>query len=213
MPLALLIPIHACWLVLALALSPARLAAQPVFGGDMPLRPGDGVRLRVFDEALEGQFTLDERSVLVIPKAGEVSLAAVPADSVRPYLVRELRRYLQSEMIEVIPFRRVAITGAVASPGLYEVPAGLSVGDAIILAGGYGAFAREGQVELRPAGRDRQTLLVTNDFRVWVLPLQAGDQLYVPRRGWVRRNGLQTLQVTLNLAMMVSFIAFRFGGR
>jgi protein involved in polysaccharide export with SLBB domain len=194
-----------------LLLAAVPLAAQTAGGGGT-LRSGDGIRLRVLgmtgDAALSGEFTVDERLVVVLPKLGEWSVDGVPADSIRPRVLRALSEYLVTPSIEVTPYRRIAITGEVVRPGLYPIDAGMSVGEAIILASGAKPSAREGVVEVRRLGA-RSGVEVPLEARVWAVELGAGDQLVVPTRSWVRRNGMAVVTTTLSIATSLSFILWR----
>jgi protein involved in polysaccharide export with SLBB domain len=171
------------------------------------LQPGDGIRLRVIgaDEVLSGEFTVDERLIVVLPKLGEWSVAGVPADSIRPRLLRALGEFLVTPSIEVTPYRRVAITGEVLKPGLYPVDAGMSVGDAVILASGTKPEAKEGVVERRRLGA-RKGSDVPLEVRVWDLGLLQTEQLVVPRRSWFSRNGFRTLTTIVSLTGSVAWV-------
>jgi len=118
-----------------------------------PLQPGDGIRLRIFQEPdLSGDFVIDDRSVVALPKLGEVRVAGISGDSLRAVVRAAYRRFLTTDAVEVTPYRRVAVTGAVLKPGLYPVDPSMSVGDAIILAGGVSPQGRANRVEVRQAG-------------------------------------------------------------
>ncbi len=191
-------------MTVVLALSAGPLAAQQVAN---TLKAGDGIRLRVIggDPALSGEFIVDERLVVVLPKLGEWLVAGVPADSIRPRLQRALAAYLVTPSVEITPFRRIAITGEVMKPGLYTVDAGMSVGDALILAEGAKPEAKEGVVERRTFGASKGEA-VPLEMRVWDLGLLGSEQLYVPQRSWFTRNGFRLLTTTVSLAGSIAWV-------
>lgn len=157
------------------------------------MAPGDGVRMRVFREPeFTGEFLVDDRGMLVLPKIGELRVGGTPADSIRGVILAELRKILTSTAIEVIPFRRIAITGSVLRPGLYPVDASLTVADALILAGGAAPDAKPRRVEIRLAGAGSGTP-ISMEVKVWETAAGGTMQLHVPRRAWLRRNGAQFL--------------------
>ncbi len=163
------------------------------------LRPGDGLRVRIFREPeLSGEFVVDERGIVVLPKIGEWSANGIPADSVRPSLLAMYRKYLMTDAIEITPFRRVAVTGAVLKPGLYPIDPSMSVGDAIILAGGVSPQGKRNVVELRLSGAELGTTL-SSEQRLWESGAGGIRQLYVPQRSWFARNLLTTVSVGYRL--------------
>jgi polysaccharide export outer membrane protein len=177
------------------------------------LQPGDGIRLRVFgaaDPSLTGEFVVDERLIVVLPKIGEWSVAGIPADSIRPRVVRALSDFVLLPGIEATPYRRIAITGEVAKPGLYPIDASLSIGEAIILAGGLRPDARENVVELRRMGQRRGTR-TPMEARVWEVSIAPGEQLVVPRLPWIRREGIRSLTTTISVIGSITILVARLG--
>jgi|CXWL01.1.fsa_nt_gi polysaccharide export outer membrane protein len=152
------------------------------------LRPGDVLRLRIFREPeLSGDFPVNERGVVTLPRLGDLRIGEWPADSIRPRLTRGFAEFLREPVVEIALLRRVAIYGAVLKPGLYPVDATMTVQDALALAGGSAPDGRRDRVELL---RGDQRLLT--DLRLGTslgqVKLQSGDQLFVPQRSWLSRN-------------------------
>ncbi len=184
------------------ALTTAQLGQRSHPNAVATLGPGDGLRLRIFREPdLNGEYVVDERGVVVLPKIGEWTVAGIPADSVRGAIRAALKRFLATESIEITPFRRVAVTGAVLKPGLYPVDPSMSVADALILAGGVAPTGRERVVELRIAGASVGSKL-SAETRVWDSGAGGPRQLHVPQKPWVQRNG--TLLVSLALSTITA---------
>ncbi len=170
------------------------------------LGPGDGLRLRIYREPdLSGEYVVDERGVVVIPKIGEWRVTGIPADSVRGAVRAALRQFLATESIEITPFRRVAITGAVLKPGLYPVDPSMSVADALILAGGVAPIGKERVVELRVAGA-RVGKEISAETRVWDTGAGGTRQLHVPLKAWPRRNGTLLATMTISAITAIGWI-------
>jgi len=184
-------------LVAVLALPVCHVAAQ----GSAPLRPGDGVRITIFeDSAFAGEFLVDDRGMLVLPRIGDWPATGMPADSVRPRLMAALRASLLSPGISVVPFRRVPMVGAVLRPGFYPVDPAMTVSEVLILAGGPREDARP---IVQRRATDGRVSTVSADATVWALALGATEQLVVPREGWLRRNWLTMTSLTMQVVILV----------
>jgi protein involved in polysaccharide export with SLBB domain len=170
------------------------------------LGPGDGLRLRIYREPdLSGEYVVDERGVVVLPKIGEWRVTGIPADSVRGAIRAALRQFLATESIEITPFRRVAVTGAVLKPGLYPVEPSMSVADALILAGGVAPIGKESVVLLRVAGA-RSGTEVLAETRVWDTGAGGTRQLHVPQKPWAQRNGTLLASLTISAITAIGWI-------
>ncbi len=176
-----------------------RPSASPTVAAMSALRPGDGLRVRIFREPeLSGEFLVDERGVIVLPKLGEWNSGGVPADSVRGQLLAAYRKYLTTDAIEITPFRRVAVTGSVLKPGLYPIDPSMSIGDAIILAGGVSPVGKRDIVELRLAGAQTGAP-VASEQRLWDSGAGGVRQIFVPQLGWFSRNRANFVPVALSV--------------
>jgi hypothetical protein len=170
------------------------------------LGPGDGLRLRIYREPdLSGEYVVDERGVVVLPKIGEWRVTGIPADSVRGAIRAALRQFLATESIEITPFRRVAVTGAVVKPGLYPVDPAMSVADALILAGGVAPSGKARMVELRTAGAPVGTEIPA-ETRVWDTGAGGTRQLFVPQKPWAQRNGTLLASLTISSITAIGWI-------
>jgi polysaccharide export outer membrane protein len=170
------------------------------------LGPGDGLRLRIYREPdLSGEYVVDERGIVVLPKIGEWRVTGIPADSVRGTIRAALRQFLATESIEITPFRRVAVTGAVLKPGLYPVDPSMSVADALILAGGVAPIGKERVVELRVAGAQTGTE-ISAETRAWDTGAGGTRQLHVPQKPWAQRNGTLLASLTISAVTAIGWI-------
>jgi protein involved in polysaccharide export with SLBB domain len=172
------------------------------------LRPGDVVRLKIWREPdLSGDFTVDERGVVVFPKLGPHSVAGKSAAALKEQLISEYQVYLRNPSIDVMVLRRVNILGSVGTPGLYPVDPTTTVADALALAGGVSAEGDPNKVQLIRNGQ-RLTTKLEGGARLAESQIQSGDQIFVPERSWLSRNSrvmgsVITASVTLAIALFI----------
>jgi protein involved in polysaccharide export with SLBB domain len=153
------------------------------------LEPGDLVRLKIWREPdLSGDFSVDDRGTAVFPKIGPVHVSEMSTDSLRKMLLATYSTYLRDPAIEITMLRRVNVLGAVTRPGLYPVDPTMSVTDVLALAGGATPNGNQKKLELI---RNGQRVPVDFSMRTPVgeTPIRSGDQLYLPERSWLSRNG------------------------
>ena len=168
--------------------SPPETAAATAAHAPDVLRPGDVVRLRIWREPeLSGDFTVDAAGVVTLPKVGPVQATDQPVDSLQAKLLKAYKVYLTQPSIEVIPLRRIQVTGAVRNPGLYTVDPTMRIADVIALAGGAAPNGRRDRVVLVRGATTIHSRL-SPDARFTQVPLRSGDQLFVPERSWISRN-------------------------
>lgn len=172
------------------------------------VQPGDVVKLWIWrEEELSGEFLVPETGMVVFPKIGPQQVTAMPMAELRDTLLVEFRKYLRNPSIEISFLRRVNILGAVRKPGVYPLDPTMTVAMAIAMAEGSTPEGRGDRVELL---RDGQRLVanINQRTRIAELPIQSGDQLYVPERSWVSRNTALVATVVSGVFGLVSvFIA------
>ena len=150
--------------------------------------PGDVLKLRIWREPdMSGEFQVASNGTVVLPRLGQINVASMPADSLQAILTDRYKAYLNNPSIEISLLRRVTITGAVKTPGVYPLDPTMTIADALALAGGASSEGKRDQVEIRRAGRSIVADL-RNDTRLADSPVQSGDQLYVPAKPWLARN-------------------------
>jgi polysaccharide export outer membrane protein len=174
-----------------------------------PLRAGDIIRLKIWREPdLSGDFVVTETGDAVLPKIGAMAVTRVSSDSVIRFLRASYETYLRNPTIDVTVLRRVTISGAVRTPGLYPVDQTMSIADALALAGGPTPDGRRDRVYLDRGGK-RLKIDLTSQSRANHVPLTSGDQLTVPLRSWVARNTAIVVSGTLGLAGLVVALVTR----
>lgn len=104
------------------------------------LGPGDKVRINVFgDEALSGEHQVSANGEIAMPLIGNVVATNVTPDQLREKIESRLAEYMRDPKVSVntITYRPVYVVGEVKSPGRYEYEDGMTVINAIAVAGGY----------------------------------------------------------------------------
>ncbi len=143
---------------------------------------GDNLRITVFgQEDLSGEFLVDGSGFLSMPLIGEVKAGGLTVREVEQAIVKKLKPdYLKnpSVSIGVLNYRPFYIIGEVKKPGSYPYVSGMTVVNAIALAGGYTYRARENKVLItRARSAERKKQRANHDTAV--LP---GDVIEVPER-------------------------------
>lgn len=176
--------IHPVLLLLAMLLGPAIGRAQAAVEVDDVYRLGTGDKLRVtvFDEEdLSGEFEVGATGVISLPLIGAVraqgrTLAELQ-DAVETML---MDGYLRNPRvsIDVLNYRPFYILGEVKQPGSYPYVAGMTVLNAVALAGGYTYRARKERILIERGGADDVEAIEVGE-RAVVLP---GDVITVDER-------------------------------
>jgi polysaccharide export outer membrane protein len=166
---------------------PPAAALSPGSEGDR-IQPGDVIRVTFLREAdLSGEFPVNQFGTVVLPVVGEYDVTADTNRSFRDRVLTDLRKVRYAPDVELIVLRRVRVLGEVNEPGVYPLDPTLSIADAIAMAKGRTAFADEGRVLLRRGGEVIETD-VRLDVRISDSAIRSGDEIFVPREGWMQRN-------------------------
>lgn len=165
--------------------APGGPSGGPGGGGDAKsfyrLGAGDKLRIVVFGEDdLSGEFEVDSGGSLSLPLIGEIVAAAkTPRDLERDVARTLSDGYLVNPRvsIEVLNYRPFFILGEVKEPGKYPYVNGMTVLNAVAVAGGYTYRARKDQIVIvRGGDSGRETMAQEGSS---VLP---GDIIRVPER-------------------------------
>jgi protein involved in polysaccharide export with SLBB domain len=183
--------------------------ASSATAGDLDrLRPGDVVRLRIWREPdLSGDFPVNETGMVVLPRLGPLSVVAESSGSLRARLVDAYAEFLNHRSIDVTLLRRIQVLGAVRQPGVYPVDPTMTISDVLAVAGGATTDGDPNKLELIRDGQQipgrisRQSLISESHVR-------SGDQIFVPERGWVRRNSgfLAAAIITASMGVAATII-------
>ena len=162
----------------------AQVARQRLSEGDLQI--GDGVLLAVEGEALlSDTFVVNSARELTLPMVGQVPVRGVLYVEIEPYLTTALSRQLRSPVVRARGFVRLSVTGSVARPGVYLVPADALLTDAVMAAGGLTADSRMSDLTAQRggvtviAGPQMKTALAEGRTLAQV-NLRSGDELMLP---------------------------------
>jgi protein involved in polysaccharide export with SLBB domain len=193
----LLIVILACLVGVAAACSKRGVQATevpPPATDDTTLGPGDVFTVRVYgEEELSGSHQVAPDGTIDFPLVGSVDVNGLEppevADRVRDLLKerRLLRDPHVSVYVERYVSKRVSVVGAVANPGTFVLEPGMTVVEAISMAGGFSSLAdRDGTVVTRRVGsetvRYRVPVAKVAKGQAKDIEVAAGDIIFVPER-------------------------------
>lgn len=104
------------------------------------LGTGDRLRVIVYGEPdMSGEFEIDANGAISMPLIGVMTAASQTIRGLEGYITKRLGEYLRDPHVslQVTLYRPFFILGEVKSPGTYPFIPGMTVKNAIALAGGY----------------------------------------------------------------------------
>jgi protein involved in polysaccharide export with SLBB domain len=135
------------------AAAPAPAAS---FDDGYKLGSGDKLRVMVFGESdLGGEYVLDGTGFISLPLIGQIHAAGDTIHQFESEITTKLKDgYLKDPRVsvEVINYRPFYIIGEINKPGEFPYVYGMSILNAVALAGGYTFRANEKQVYVRRGG-------------------------------------------------------------
>ncbi len=173
------------------------VAEEPeVDGEDTTLGPGDVFEVRVYgEEDLSGRHRVSQDGSIDFPLVGRVTVEGREPTEIVDALTAGLREggYLRNPQVSVMVVeynsKKITVMGAVAHTGQYPLTAGLTLVQAISLAGGFNALANPGatMVTRRVEGELRRFRIdadAASRGRSRDFVLRAGDIVFVPERAF-----------------------------
>jgi polysaccharide export outer membrane protein len=123
------------------------------------LGPGDQVQVTVFrHEDLSGPFALDGEGYLALPLVGEILAGGLNARQLENEIEIRLKGggYLVNPQvgIQVLNYRPFYIIGEVRNPGSFQYVSGMTVINAVALAGGFTYRADQDDIVISRGGSD-----------------------------------------------------------
>lgn len=174
--------------VMAMATVLLGCAGSGVQAADEPLveayrlQAGDEVRVTVFGhEDLSGEFEIDASGNITLPLVQDIPAGGLGLKALERAIINALQPdYLKNPRVtvEMLTFRPFYIIGEVRQPGSYPYVNGMTVINAVAVAGGYTYRARKNRIQiLRGAEPDQQKISAGSDT-----PILPGDVIEVPER-------------------------------
>ena len=153
------------------------LATQPY-----RLDSGDRLRVTVFEQTgLTNTYLVDQAGYIAFPLVGQVPARGKTVPQLEKAIADKLRQgYLRDPdvTIEVDRYRPIFILGEVGRPGQYTYVPGMTVQNAIAIAGGFSSRANHADVDLT---RKINAEVITGRIGI-TQPVLAGDTIYVRER-------------------------------
>jgi polysaccharide export outer membrane protein len=158
-------------------------AALPLLSG-YRLAPGDKLKVNVFNEPdLSGEYQVSDDGRIAFPLIGELRAGGSSAEEVRQHLIDALRNgFVRNPRVtvEIANYRPINVVGEVRNAGQFTYRPGISIKDAIAMAGGYTYRANTGAVYVtRSAGGEQISIDLKSKDGATVMP---GDNIRVPER-------------------------------
>jgi protein involved in polysaccharide export with SLBB domain len=175
---------------------------------DGDFQVGDAIVLNVVGVTqFSDTFPVRAGRVLQLPEVPPIPLTGVLRAELQPHLQRQVSRYVINPTVEAYSLVRVAVAGAVARPGFYEVRPDAPVSEAVMYAGGLAPDGDATKMTVRRAGR---VLIPESQLRSSVamgatlddLNVRPGDELRVGERA--RRNWLEVARTGAYIIVMAT---------
>lgn len=143
---------------------------------------GDRVRVKVYNEQeITGEYQIDASGFVSVPLAGRVRAAGTTAGQLERALAAKLNDGIINNpkvSVEIVAYSPFYIHGEVKRAGEFPFRPGVTVMDAIAVAGGLTYRADEAKVYVRRAGSPAEDVYPMNA----PVPIYPGDNVRVPER-------------------------------
>jgi polysaccharide export outer membrane protein len=161
---------------------------------DTTLGPGDVFSVRVYgEEAMTGAHQVAPGGTINFPLLGAIQVKGLEPTDVAEKIQAELiaRDFLRdphvSVYVEEYASKRISVVGAVADPGTFPLQPGMTVVQAISMAGGFSSLAdRDGTVVTRHVDKEiiryRVPVARVTKGQAEDIEVAAGDIIFVPER-------------------------------
>lgn len=161
--------------------------AEPIAAAPAPaayrLTTGDKVKVTVYNEPdLTGEFQVNDAGNVSFPLAGDIPANGATVSEFQQRLTTKLRKgYVKNPRVsvEISTYRPFNVIGEVKNAGQYPYRPGLTLSDAVAMAGGYTYRANQNTAYIRRADASGETSVSTDQGSVTVGP---GDNIRIPER-------------------------------
>ncbi len=142
---------------------------------------GDKLKVSVFgEENLSGQFEVNALGQISMPLIGEMPAKGLAIHEFRESIAHKLSDgYLKNPKVnvEMTNYRPIFVQGEVKNAGQFEFKNGLSLRDAIAMAGGYTYRAQQNYLYIGREGEPDVAVKTPAD-----VPVLPGDNIRIPER-------------------------------
>ncbi|PYP81506.1 MAG: hypothetical protein DMD25_01740 [Gemmatimonadetes bacterium] len=140
------------------------------------------------EQQLSDTFTVGSLQELTLPVVGVVSLRGVLRTELEPRLTVEIARYIRDPVVHARALVGLALSGELARPGYYSVPADAVIPAVLMAAGGTTHETKLNKLKIQRNGQtiwegDALRRAIAAGSTVDDLELQPGDAIVVPRSG------------------------------
>lgn len=177
--------------LLACQSGPRAARQLPVPEEDRSLGAGDTFEVQVFGiPELSGLYQVARNGTIDFPLVGRLEVAGLEPPAVTDLIVERLRSgdFVNQPSVRIVvkeyASKRISVMGQVARPGQFPMQMGLSLVEAISLAGGFTSIADDSNVTIvrrERTGRLRRIRVDVDAGEGDDFYLQAGDSVRVPQ--------------------------------
>ena len=198
---------------LCLTAAPGSLQAQAqpsTVATGVALNPGDVVRITVWRKPeLSGEFVVAGDGTVSHPLYREIRVTGVSLDAVESRLREFLGKLEANPQFVVEPLLRVAVSGEVRTPNLYNLRPETLLSQAVAIAGGPNERGRRDRVLLMRQNQQLTVDLRRADVGGAAMPVRSGDQILVEQQRSVFRDFIGPMVNVLGAtAAIVSVILY-----
>jgi len=166
---------------------------------------------------INGTYSVMPDQILQLPDLPPIPLRGILRSEVKDYMTEFLSHLFKEQTVIVTPTIRLTIQGGVKQPGFYQLPADITLPDAITKAGGFGGgtdlnktVIKRGDEELW--GTEEMSQAITGAVTLDQLNLRSGDELIVGQTtttNWF--TTLRTYALIPGLILSLAALARLFG--
>jgi polysaccharide export outer membrane protein len=130
-------------------------AAAEAYKSSYVLGIGDQLRVIVYGEQdLSGVYQIDANGSISLPLIGTLQAAGRSIQGLQQYIAQQYDQYLRDpkENLQVTQYRPFFILGEVKQPGSYAYIPGMTIKNAVALAGGYTVRGGPGGLSIEQSG-------------------------------------------------------------
>jgi polysaccharide export outer membrane protein len=167
---------------LSLARAQASEYSSRMSYGAYVLRPSDQLRVQVYDDQnITGDYQIDSGGFISVPLAGRIKASGLTTAQLERAIVSKLRNGVLKNpnvSVQITGYGSIYVHGEVKRAGEFPYKPGLTIMDAVALAGGYTYRADESTAFVTNGGSNTERgYLLDRSVRVY-----PGDNVRIPER-------------------------------